>query len=168
MDDIKVTVYSACYNQKDTIKRAIDSVLAQKTNFKYEIIIKDDASTDGTTEIIKEYQKKYPDIIKPIFETENQFSKRRAMEAFYEAIKRARGEYLAICEGDDYWVSADKLQKQVDFLDNNYGYSICTHLTKKINTKTGQFFLLPSEEDIKFFNSDKKSKENFTPPPPRY
>lgn len=73
-DDIMVSICCITYNQVEYLKDALDGFLKQKTNFKYEVIIHDDASTDGTTEIIKEYEKKYPNIIKPIYEKENQYS----------------------------------------------------------------------------------------------
>lgn len=90
-----------------------------------EILIHDDCSTDGTTEIVREYAAKYPDIIKPLYETENQFSKpgRESMD-FYN-YRRARGKYIAYCEGDDYWTDPLKLQKQVDFMEAHPEYSVC-------------------------------------------
>lgn len=100
----------------------------QKTNFSYEIIIHDDASTDCSAEIIREYAERYPDIIKPIFEAENQYCKRdgsiqRIMnEAIDPAVK-----YIALCEGDDYWTDSNKLQKQVDFLENHPQFFVCSH-----------------------------------------
>lgn len=98
----------------------------QKTNFRFEAIVHDDASTDGTAAIIREYAEKYPDIIKPIYETENQYSKhdgslRRIMD---EACK---GKYIALCEGDDYWTDPQKLQIQVDFMENHPDFSLCFH-----------------------------------------
>lgn len=96
----------------------------QKTNFKFEAIVHDDASTDHTADIIREYAAKYPDIIKPIYETENQYSKhdgslRRIMDV------ACTGKYIALCEGDDYWIDPLKLQKQVDFLEANPEYGLC-------------------------------------------
>ena len=98
----------------------------QKTNFRFEAIVHDDASTDGTVAIIKEYAEKYPDIIKPIYETENQYSKqdgslRRILDA------HTHGKYVAMCEGDDYWTDPYKLQKQVDFLESHPDYVMCSH-----------------------------------------
>lgn len=86
----------------------------QKTNFKYEILIHDDASTDKTASIIKEYEGKYPDLIKAIYQEENQYS--RGNNVNFILLERAKGKYLAFCEGDDYWIDENKLQKQVDFL----------------------------------------------------
>ena len=86
----------------------------QKTDFPFEILIHDDASTDGTADIIREYEAKYPDIIKPIYQTENQYSKGIKVSQVYQ-FPRAKGKYIALCEGDDYWTDPYKLQKQVDF-----------------------------------------------------
>ena len=98
----------------------------QKTNFQFEIIIHDDASLDGTADIIREYAKKYPDIIKPILQNENQYSKQvNLVHEFLFA--NSTGQYIAMCEGDDFWTDPEKLQKQVDFLDNHPEYSACVH-----------------------------------------
>ncbi|WP_057935979.1 glycosyltransferase [Algoriphagus resistens] len=125
----KVVVSICCltYNHANFIEQAIEGFLAQKTDFSYEILIHDDASTDGTTEIIQTYQTRYPHLIKPIIQKENQWSKGlRAVSATYN-FPRAAGKYIAMCEGDDYWTDPLKLQKQVDFLENNPDYVITYH-----------------------------------------
>ena len=129
--DIKVTVRCITYNQKDYIRQCLDGFVMQRTNFRFEAIVHDDASTDGTDEIVREYAEKYPDIIKPILETENQYSKHdgslgRIMNA------NTRGKYVAICEGDDYWTDPLKLQKQADFLDANPQCSLTYHACKNV------------------------------------
>ena len=91
----------------------------------FEVIIHDDASTDETQEIIKKYQKEYPGLIVPIIQEENQYSQKRSI--FNPALKAARGRYIAVCEGDDYWTDPDKLQKQYDFMEKNPEYSVCYH-----------------------------------------
>lgn len=123
---LMVSIHCTTYNHEPYIRQCLDGFVMQKTNFRFEAVVHDDASTDGTTAIVKEYAKKYPDIIKPIFETENQFSKhdgslRRIMAA------RIYGKYVAYCEGDDYWIDPLKLQKQVDFLETHPDYSMCFH-----------------------------------------
>jgi len=101
----------------------------QKTNFKYEILIYDDASTDNTQNIVQEYEKKYPDLIKPIYQKENQYSKGKKVSNEFN-YKRATGKYIAICEGDDYWTDPFKLQKQYDVLESNNDISLCVHASK--------------------------------------
>ena len=120
---LMVTIRCCTYNHEPYIRQCLEGFVMQKTNFRFEAIVHDDASTDGTAAIIREYAKKYPDIIKPIFETENQYSKRdgslrRIMDA------HTHGKYVAICEGDDYWIDPLKLQKQVDLLEENGDVSI--------------------------------------------
>lgn len=100
--------------------------MIQKTSFPIEVLIHDDASTDKTAEIIRGYAAKYPDIIKPIYQTENQYSKGGKVNTRFN-FPRAQGKYIAFCEGDDYWIDSAKLQKQVDFLEANPDYSMCFH-----------------------------------------
>jgi len=102
----------------------MDGVLMQKTTFPFEFLIHDDASTDGTTEIIREYEARYPDVIKAIYQTENQFSKGEPIWSKF-LFPHARGKYIAMCDGDDYWTDPLKLQKQVDFLEAHPDYAIC-------------------------------------------
>jgi glycosyltransferase involved in cell wall biosynthesis len=99
----------------------------QKTDFPIEILIHDDCSTDGTTEIIREYEAKYPDLIFPLYEEENQYQQGKAAEIDFYNYRRARGKYIAYCEGDDYWTDPLKLQKQVDFMEAYPEYSVCFH-----------------------------------------
>jgi len=101
----------------------------QKVNFKYEILVGDDASTDGTGNIIREYQQKYPEIIKAYLHKENIGPTKNA----YQLFLLAKGDYLATCEGDDYWIKKDKLQRQVSFLEENKNYIGCSHCTLNVN-----------------------------------
>src|SRR5690554_6365417 len=122
---IPLSICCLTYNHKPFIEKAINSFLTQKTNFSFEVLIHDDASTDGTSEIVKAYESKYPSIIKPIYQTENQWSKGlRSITVNYN-FTRAKGKYIAICEGDDYWTDPHKLQKQVEFLEENEEYVMC-------------------------------------------
>lgn len=157
MKDEKIIVSICCitYNHEKYIRQAIDSFLMQKTNFKYEIIIHDDASTDNTADIIREYEKKYPDIIKPIYQTENQYSKGK--KPSYITIKEARGKYIAFCEGDDYWCDENKLQIQVDYMEKNPECSFCFHNAKIYDMKIEDFtknFLPQSKEQIKYIKNN--------------
>lgn len=120
-----VSIICAAYNHEKYISKAIDGFLMQKTNFKYEILIHEDASTDNTAKIIKKYELQYPDIIKVIYQKENQYS--QGINVFEILLNKAKGKYLAFCEGDDYWIDCNKLQKQVDFLENNKNFSAIFH-----------------------------------------
>jgi len=122
-----VSISCITYNHEPFIKECLDGFLMQKTSFEFEILINDDASTDKTIEVIRQYQHLYPAIIKPIFQTENQYSRgQRGMNIKFN-FPRARGNYIALCEGDDYWTDPYKLQKQVDFLENNPQYAASFH-----------------------------------------
>lgn len=126
-NSIKVSVLCITYNQKDYIAEALESFISQKTNFDFEIVVHDDCSTDGTTDIIREYEKKYPNLIKPIYEKENQYSKvRHILPLCYKYMK---GKYVATCEGDDYWCDDSKLQKQYDFMESHKECSCVSHGT---------------------------------------
>lgn len=123
-DFLMVTIRCLVYNHEPYLRQCLDGFVMQKANFRFEAIVHDDASTDGSAAIIREYAEKYPDIIKPILETENQYSKKdgsltRIMNA------HTHGKYVALCEGDDYWTDPLKLQKQVDFLEANPEYTMC-------------------------------------------
>lgn len=123
---LMVTIRCLTYNHEPYIRQCLEGFVMQKTNFPFEAIVHDDASTDGTAAIIREYAEKYPDIIKPILETENQYSKHdgslgRILDA------HTHGKYIALCEGDDYWTDPYKLQKQVDFLESHPDFVMCSH-----------------------------------------
>lgn len=119
----KLTIVSITYNHEKYIAEALDSFLMQKTDFQFEVIIADDCSTDNTAKIIQEYANKYPDIIKPILREKNI----GCINNYIDTLSQAKGEYLIMCEGDDYFTDHLKLQKQVDFLDANQDYYLCFH-----------------------------------------
>lgn len=112
----------------------------QKTTFPIEILVHDDASADGTDDILREYERKYPDIFFPLYEKENRFANgyRGKMDIVFN-YSRARGKYIASCEGDDYWTDPLKLQKQVDFMESHPEYSVCFHRCQHLYDKTGEF-----------------------------
>ena len=136
-DEILVSVVCIAYNHGKYITDALNGFVNQKTNFKYEVIVHDDASTDNTADIIREYEQKYPDLIIGMYETVNQHSIpgvsiRRIVSG------KIRGKYVALCEGDDYWIDEKKLQKQVSFLEANPEYSLCATSAYCLNELTGQ------------------------------
>jgi glycosyltransferase involved in cell wall biosynthesis len=132
------------FNHAPFIRKCLDGFLMQapptgvlEDELWYEILIHDDCSTDGTDDIIREYVEKYPDKIFPLYETENQYRKGKVIDAYnYD---RARGRYIAVCEGDDYWTDPNKLQKQVDFMEAHPEYSVCFHRVKHYNIYTGTY-----------------------------
>jgi glycosyltransferase involved in cell wall biosynthesis len=126
-----LSVVCIVYNQENYLRETIESFLNQDVNFFVEILIHDDASTDNTPNIIKEYEVKYPYIIKPVFEEINQYSINGFSFSFDE-LKRANGIYIALCEGDDYWIDSYKLQKQINYLEQNKDCSLCFHSSKNL------------------------------------
>ena len=124
--ECKVSVLCATFNHEDYLRQTLDSFIAQKTDFPFEVLVNDDASTDHTAEILREYADRYPDIIRPFYQDENLYSRRMNVYdlVFFPA---ARGKYIALCEGDDYWNDPEKLQRQADWLDIHPEYSACVH-----------------------------------------
>ncbi len=135
----KISVVTVSYNQEKYIAQALEGFVSQRTNFLIEVIVSDDASTDRTQEIIKEYCKKYPDIITPYLRKKNV----GVVKNFNHALQMARAPYVALCEGDDYWTDDTKLQQQYDFLEANKKFGLCFHKVKVIyegNDKPGSTY----------------------------
>jgi glycosyltransferase involved in cell wall biosynthesis len=127
-----VSVTCITYNQVNFIRETLDGFLMQKTDFPFEVLINDDSSTDGTAEILAEYQSKHPDIIRVVFHDENQFSQgKRGMFARF-LFPIARGKYIALCEGDDYWTDPHKLQIQADYMESHPECTLCFHQVKVV------------------------------------
>lgn len=125
-DNPLVSIVCITYNHEQFIAQAIESFLVQKTSFEYEIIIHDDASVDNTAAIIRKYRELYPGKIRAILQTENQYSQKKAITN--NLIRNvARGKYIALCEGDDFWISSDKLEKQVQALVQRQDCTACCH-----------------------------------------
>ena len=122
-EDILVSIHCLAYNHEPYIRQCLDGFVMQQTKFKFEVLVHDDASTDHTADIIREYEKKYPNLIKPIYQSSNQYS--RHVNVGTLNLSRAKGKYIAWCEGDDYWIDPLKLQKQVDFLENHSDCGLC-------------------------------------------
>lgn len=133
-----VSICTAVYNHEPFLRECFEGFIMQKTNFAFEVLVHDDASTDGSTNIIREYTAKYPHIFKPIYQQDNQYSKGVKVSLKYQ-YPRAQGKYIALCEGDDYWTDPLKLQKQVDFLEANPEYVMCTHHFNTYNQEDGSF-----------------------------
>lgn len=125
-----VSVYCMTYNHKDTIAQTIESILNQQTDFDFELIIHDDASNDGTSEIVRQYAEKFPDRIVPIIQKQNQFYNCNIAKTYLNPA--AKGKYVAICEGDDFFTDTKKLQRQVDFLEQNDDCSLIFHSVSQI------------------------------------
>lgn len=120
---VKVSVIMLAYNIENYIEIAIKGVLSQKTDYPVELIIGEDRSTDRTYEICKRYQEKHPELITVIRHEKNLGYQRNYMETY----KHCRGEYVAVCDGDDYWFDRRKLQRATDFLDTHSQFAICFH-----------------------------------------
>lgn len=123
---IKVAVICLTYNHAPYIKEALEGFIKQNTTFSYRVYVHDDCSTDGTTDIIKEYANKYPEIIYPIFQSENQHSKGIQITKTYVQ-PLINSDYVAYCEGDDFWIDSYKLQKQITALDADNSLAACVH-----------------------------------------
>jgi glycosyltransferase involved in cell wall biosynthesis len=149
--DIKVSVSLITYNQKEFISHAIEGVIKQKTNFKFELIVGDDCSTDGTRAVIINYQQKYPGLIRLILHPERNSGVPGKLN-FISTLKAAGGEYLALVDGDDYWTDQHKLQKQVEFLENNPEYAVCCH--DVFHRKAGKIYRdtndIPVDTDLEY------------------
>ena len=162
MNTNKVVVSISClaYNHKEFIRQTLDSFLMQKTTFRFEVVIHDDCSTDGTKEIIEEYTAKYPNIIFPMFQSENQYSIYKSGMNPRFNFPRCRGKYIALCEGDDYWTDPYKLQHQVDFLEANLEYIAVAENGLVLNSikNTSYLFSEESERDVSMRDLVKKRR----------
>ena len=137
---MKVSIVTLTYNHERFVAQALASILAQRVNFNYEIIVADDCSSDGTRGIIEEYRNRFPDKVKPWLREHNL----GMMKNFQETLKVCQGQYVAILEGDDYWLTVDKLQKQVNFLDNNPDHAMCCTRAKFVEeVGAGRSFVAP-------------------------
>lgn len=179
-EQIMVSIICNAYNHEKYIGEALDSFLMQETSFPFEVLVHDDASTDGTADIIREYEKKHGDIIKPYYQTENQYSKGIPIRTFQ--LPRARGKYIAFCEGDDYWLDPLKLQKQVDALEAHPEVDMCACASTQVHAETKAFIgkiapydaecISPTEDVImgegEFFSTNslvyRKSMDDHFPP----
>ena len=147
MSEVGVSILCLAFNHEKYIKDTIEGFLMQKTTFPIEIIINEDCSTDDTATIIHEYEKKYPKIIKPIYQKRNVYSQGININAEY-MLPLATGKYVALCEGDDYWTDPLKLQKQYEVMEANVSCQMCLHRVKEINdiVQTSNELTIPTNE----------------------
>jgi glycosyltransferase involved in cell wall biosynthesis len=136
MYKFKVSVVVLTYNHDKYIQKALDSILMQKVDFPYEVIVGDDNSPDNTRSILNDYQKKYPQIFTMIYREINLGAQKNVQDLYL----RCTGMYIAYLEGDDYWTSENKLQKQVDFLDSNPDYIACSHKVRVVDEHSNEIF----------------------------
>lgn len=146
MEEIGVSILCLAYNHEQYIADAIEGFLMQKTDFAFEVIINEDASKDNTASIIREYEKKYPKIIRPIYHTTNQYSQCVNINDAY-MVPMARGKYVALCDGDDYWTDPLKLQKQYDAMESHPSCRMCLHKVRELNLQDeSKVLYLPRRE----------------------
>ena len=149
---IMVSIACVAYNHEYCIAQALDGFLMQETNFPFEIIIHDDVSTDSTVEIIKAYKEKFPNIIKPIYQSENQFSQGISPMSFI--FPKVQGRYMAFCDGDDYWTETKKLQIQVENMENHPSLDMCFHPTYKLIGSKKSGVLAKHSQENKIFTPE--------------
>lgn len=150
---IMVSVICNAYNHEKYIEDALKGFVMQKTDFKYEVLVHDDASTDATADIIRRYERLYPELIKPIYQKENQYSQGVKIGKTFQ-FPRVKGKYIAICEGDDYWTSPYKLQKQVDALEEHPEIDICVHKASHMKKGT-EICVVPNTNVEEIFSAEK-------------
>lgn len=124
---VLVTIACLAYNHEKYLRRTLEGFLMQKTDFPFEARINEDVSTDHTADILREYEAKYPDVIKPVYQTVNQYSREDVHITRDILLPLSDGKYVALCEGDDDWTDPLKLQRQIDFLESHPEYSMCVH-----------------------------------------
>ncbi len=152
-----VSISCITYNHVSFIREAIEGFLMQKTTFPVELLIHDDASNDGTAEIIEEYERAHPSLFFPTYQTKNQFS--QGVKVGVKNRERARGKYIALCEGDDYWTDPLKLQKQVELMEKQPQASMSVARCGRKDLTTGVYTpdkLAFKEKSLLLYFDDKK------------
>ena len=137
-----VSILCVTYNHEHFIEDCLRGFLMQKTSFPVEIIVHDDASTDGTQRIVRQYSDEYPNLCRPIFQDKNQYS--LGSKPSLLALQHARGDYVALCDGDDYWTNAEKLERQVAIFDEDPDVTICFHAAKEFDMTSGKTTVIGS------------------------
>lgn len=149
-EEMMVSISCLTFNHEQYIAQAIEGFLMQKTTFKFEALIGEDCSTDGTRKIVEEYQKKYPEIIKLVTSEHNVGLKNN----FDRIALQAKGKYMAMCEGDDFWTDPYKLQKQIDFMETHPEYIICCHYSEIIDEHGKSLYVNPNPVSLEFSYED--------------
>jgi glycosyltransferase involved in cell wall biosynthesis len=144
-----VSVAVITYKHEKFIGQCLEGIVMQKTNFRFEVIVAEDCSPDGTRKVVEEYEKKYPDIIKAIYQSKNVGAHRNAYEFLYP---RLTGKYVAVCEGDDYWTDPYKLQKQIDYLEQHPEVSLTFHRVKSVDADDNMLTVQDSNSDIIYYD----------------
>lgn len=161
-----VNVVVTTYNHKDFISQCLESILMQQTNFDFNIIIGEDDSNDGTRDICLDYANKHPNKIKLYLRRRSDViyinKKPSGRFNFIESLKACDAKYIALCDGDDYWTDPLKLQKQVDFLETNLEYVICSHNVESLNTFSNEAALVPGNNKLLTYNLDNYIINNTT------
>lgn len=158
-----VSIKCLVYNHEPYLRQCLDGFVMQKTNFPFEAIVHDDASTDGSADIIREYAEKYPDIIKPIYETENQYSKGDgSLTRIIDSAMHPESKYVALCEGDDYWTDPDKLQLQVDVMEKNPDVGLVHTTARAYDQSSGRFYDNMWGQPIDSFEEELKENKPVT------
>lgn len=135
MNDVLVSVVCITYNHESYIRDTLEGILHQNVDFRYEIVVHDDASTDRTPQIIREYEEKYPELVHGIYESENQCAKKGLALMAQDVMKKCRGRYIALCEGDDFWIDNNKLKIQIDWMEKNPDYFMTSHNALRMDYK---------------------------------
>ena len=153
--DPLVSIRCLVYNHEPYLRQCLDGFVMHKTTFPFEAIVHDDASTDGSAAIIREYAEKYPNIIRPIYETENQYSKHDgSLVHIMDAAMHPNSKYIALCEGDDYWTAPNKLQLQVDIMEADERIGLVHTTARVYDQESGQFKGMVWGQPIKSFQEE--------------
>ena len=159
MSEKLVSIFCLTYNHVGYIRDALDGFVNQKTNFKYDVFVYDDASTDGTSDILMKYQEMYPDVFNVYISERNTWKDENRYKFLYDLeIKNLNAKYVAVCEGDDYWTDPLKLQKQVDILEKNQKISLCCHAYQTLKMLNGNMILETSSLKERKDRKKKKTK----------
>jgi len=154
----KVSIVCVTYNQEKYIRQTLEGFIAQKTDFDFKIIVADDCSTDSTPAIIEQYAKAHPGLFEPILRRKNI----GVLANFVDALRAATGEYIALCEGDDYWTDPKKIQKQAEFLDRNKQFALCFHPVKVVfENHEAKDYISPDPKDGRNFTTEELLRRNF-------